>query len=254
MSTGEGMAGRVALITGATSGIGQAIARRLATSGCALALNYLRSDHVASALEGELTMVPVRVLRADVSDAHAVDELVATTVGAFGRIDYLVNVASYSRPDLWNADPLTLPLEDWEQSIAVDLTGSYLCARSAIPHMLKQGYGKVINFSSSGSGRGDPDTFVYNAAKVGVVGLTKSLARAYAPTVKVNAIAPGSIDSGWIDRWKLTEQEVNNLQALREMSRRLGTCEEVAEAVAFLLAASGDYITGHLLPMDGGLS
>jgi len=210
----------VALVTGGTSGIGAAICRRLAQDGCAIIVNYYRNAQDAADLVDEIGgHSRALAVQADVSVDADVQHMVDAAIESFGRIDILVNNASFSSAELWNADPLKIPLDQWQRSLDVDLTGAYLCARHVIPHMARGGRGKILNFSSSGSLQGDIDTFAYNAAKTGVVALAKGLAKAFAPAIQVYAIAPGSIDSGWIERWNLTGQEIAGLKATSTRER-----------------------------------
>jgi NAD(P)-dependent dehydrogenase (short-subunit alcohol dehydrogenase family) len=245
---------KVCIVTGGTSGVGSAICRRLASSGCYVVLTYHTARAKAEELLRELGGDRASAQQLDVTEESQVRLLFRQVVDRFGGLDLLVNNASYSARELWNIEPDAMLLADWEQCIAVDLTGSFLCCKYAIPAMRRRGRGRILFFSSSGSLRGDTNTFAYNSAKVGVVGLMKSIARACAPAITANAIAPGSIDSGWMESWKLSPGERDSLQAVREMSRRVGTVEEAASLAAFLLSDESSYINGQTILLDGGLS
>jgi 3-oxoacyl-[acyl-carrier protein] reductase len=252
---GQGPQGEVALVTGATSGIGSAVCRSMARAGCHVVVNYHTDAQAAQVLADQLShVVRSLVIRADVADPADVDRMFATAEASLGTVSVLVNNASFSAPELWEADPLSIPLPLWQRCLDVDLTGTYLCCRRAIPGMVKRGRGKIVNFSSSGSLTGDADTFSYNPAKTAVTALSRSLAKTYAPIVQVNTVAPGSINTGWIEHWGLTAHEVSELKAMKTMPRRLGEPEEVAELVAFLTSPESDYITGQILNIDGGTS
>jgi 3-oxoacyl-[acyl-carrier protein] reductase len=251
----EVMQQRVALITGATSGIGQAVARRLASAGHKLVLNFFNSHESAIALRDELrSTTDVLLARADVANSREVYAMVADALHSFGRLDYLVNNASFSRPDLWRIDPASIDDASWSQSLAVDLTGTFNCCRAVIPSMRRQGGSSIVNLSSAGTERGDTDTLAYNPAKAGVNGLTRVLARALAPAIRVNAVAPGSIDTGWTARWNIPDNDIAAFQSLCTGARRFGMPDEVAQIINFLLTDHSSYITGQIIAIDGGVN
>ncbi|MFB8276954.1 SDR family NAD(P)-dependent oxidoreductase [Nocardia colli] len=245
----------VTVVTGATSGIGQAICRQLAKRGDGIVIHYYTNRHGAEELLYDLAgAVPSVTMQADISEPDEVDALFDFALRTFGRVDNLINNASFSSPELWDIDPLDIPISQWKRSLDVDLTGTYLCCRKVIPAMQNQGRGKIINFSSSGSLQGDVDTFAYNAAKAGIVSLTKGIAKAYAPIITAYTLAPGSIDSGWIERWRVPPRDIQNFKAMTQGMHRMGSPEEVAGIVEFLLSPTADYLTGQSLCVDGGTS
>lgn len=249
----QALAGKVAVVTGAARGIGAEICRRLNRDGATVAFTYLTSEPEAKALEKQLSENnPARGLRVDVSDPRQVPPLFHDVYREFRRVDYLVNNASYNVPGLWKVPLEILRIDDWDRLLAVDLTGTFLCCRAAAPLMRKSGGGVIVNFASSAALLGDETTWAYNAAKVGVVGLTRSLARLLAPQIRVNAIAPGSIDSGWVKKWSLSAKDIQDLKRTT-LLRRIGTPGDIAGVVAFLLSDRASYVTGQTLCVDGGM-
>lgn len=247
--------GKVGLVTGAARGLGAHLVRELNARGAAVAFSYLSSRKAADELTASLDAGPgVLALPADVSREADAKKLVDETVARFGRLDFLVNNASYSNDDLWKAPIEAVPSAEFARVLEVDLLGPFNMCKHAAPQMRKQKFGRIVNFSSAGAIAGDETMVAYNAAKVGVVGLTRTLARALAPDgVTVNAIAPGSIDTGWIERWKLTPADME--ETLKEIpARRIGQPEDVLHAVLFLLSAKAGYVTGQTLGVDGGVT
>lgn len=245
--------GKVAVVTGGARGIGRAVCRALGRAGAAVVVNYFSSEGRAKELVEELRQFTrAMAVRADVSNLSEVERLYRATIETFGRADILVNNASYSSKKSWRVSLEGLSVEEWEQAIAVDLKGTLLCCKVFGPAMVKQGGGKIINFSSSAALQGDTSTMLYGAAKVGIVGLTTALARLLAPQVRVNAIAPGSVRTDWITGWGLQEADLQEI--LTEIPlRRMAEPEEIAQAVLFLASSGGDFITGQTLVVDGGV-
>ncbi|MBI4392782.1 MAG: glucose 1-dehydrogenase [Euryarchaeota archaeon] len=249
------LADKAAIITGGVKGAGRAIAETFAREGAYVLISTSRDLRDAEAAARKIEKLHGRRavgVKCDVSDEGEVEAMVSRAVQEFGGIDVLVNNASFSVKGGWKAGIENLDVAAWRRAIDVDLTGTLLCTRSAAPH-LKKRRGSVVNFASSAAIGGDPVLLMYSGAKVGMVGLTRALARDMAPETRVNAIAPGSIDSGWIEAWGLTEAEKREL--IEEIPlKRIGTPADIAEAALFLASGESSYITGYVLRVDGGMT
>jgi pteridine reductase len=236
----------VALVTGAARRIGAAIARRLHAGGHDLALHHLHSATDMAALAGELERArpgSVQVLRADLRQFDRLPELVAATVGRFGRLDALVNNASNFQPT-----PLgTVTPQQWDDLFAVNARAPFFLAQAAAPHLRAAG-GAIVNLADVYAGRPLRDHAPYSAAKAALVSLTRALALELAPRVRVNAVAPGAI------LWPEQDPSVDTQQAILAATAlgRTGTPEDIAAAVVWLLSADAAYVTGQVLHVDGG--
>jgi 3-oxoacyl-[acyl-carrier protein] reductase len=239
---------RVAIITGASRGIGRAVALALATEGAKVVVNYARSSTAAEEVVKAITEAggDAIALQADVSKAEEVDNLIAQTLDKFGRIDILVNNAGITRDTLL----LRMKPEDWQAVIDLNLTGVFLCTRAVSKIMLKQRSGRIINIASVAGQMGNPGQANYSAAKAGVIGFTKTVAKELASRgVTVNAVAPGFIETDMTSKLSNPE-EILKLIPLG----RYGKPEEIAGMVRFLAAdPAAAYITGQVFNVDGGM-
>jgi 3-oxoacyl-[acyl-carrier protein] reductase len=248
MSTLEG---RIALVTGASSGIGAAIAQRLAADGATVAVNCYTGCEgdaagVVSAIEAQGGTAAY--FTADVTDAGQCDAMVAAVVERFGTLDILVNNAGITRDGLI----VRMSDADWQAVLSTNLTGVFFCTRAAGKVMMKARTGAIVNIASVIGLVGNAGQANYAAAKAGVIGLTKSTARELATRgVRANAVAPGFIETAMTA--KLSEQVREASKEVIAM-RRFGTPEDVAAAVAFLASDDAAYITGQVLAVDGGMT
>ncbi|PYS95267.1 MAG: 3-oxoacyl-[acyl-carrier-protein] reductase [Acidobacteria bacterium] len=239
---------RVTVVTGASKGIGRAVALALARRGSDLALAArglaaLESLAVECASHG----VRAQAFAIDVSDAASVRAGVAAVLSAFGRVDHLVNNAGVTGDGLL----LRMKREEWDRVLQVNLTGAFEMTRAVLPAMVKARYGRIVNVSSVVALMGNPGQANYCAAKAGLIGFTKSLAREVASRqITVNAVAPGFIDTEMTRA--IQEGAREKMTGLIPLGR-LGSPEDVAAGVAFLLSPGAAYVTGEVLNISGGL-
>ncbi|MGD0010740.1 MAG: SDR family NAD(P)-dependent oxidoreductase [Terriglobia bacterium] len=237
--------GQVALITGSSHGIGFAIARTLAEEGATVVINGRNVDALRLAAEQiNQAGAKVAVCPFDVSDFEAVQDGIAEIINTCGRIDVLVNNAG-----IYSVSPfLALSENLWDCTLAVNLKGVFNCCRLAIPQMLKQKYGRIVNVSSMAAKHGGYLPVAhYASSKAGVEALTKSLAREFAPFgIRINAVSPGVIHT------EMAADQAKEKEQMIPMGR-LGTAEEVARAILFLVGPDSSYITGEILDVNGGI-
>jgi 2-keto-3-deoxy-L-fuconate dehydrogenase len=240
--TADRFTGRRALVTGAGSGIGEAVARGLHAEGADVVLADVAGDRV-QALGSELGD-RAQALTLDVRDEDAVS-------GAVAGLDVLANVAGIGS----TTNAPDTPLEVWENVFAVNARGTFLCCKHAIPSMIERGGGTIVNIASVAGMIGLPNRAAYSASKGAVIALTRALAIDHVRQgIRVNAVCPGTVDSPWVRR--LVEDVGESLDALsaRQPMGRLGTPEEVAQAVLYLASDAAAFVTGSGLVIDGGLT
>lgn len=240
--------GKVALVTGSAAGIGRATALAFAREGAAITVNYTKSKAEAEATMKEITDMGVDAIlvKADVSQESEVREMVAMTMKAFGRIDILINNAGITRfVPLNNLD--ALDDEAWDAIYAVNIKGSFYCARAVAPIMKKLGEGLIVNTSSIAGFTGVGSSIPYAASKAAVISLTKSLARVLGPEIRVNAVAPGFVPT----RWNAGREAEHAGVIAQTPMGRLTTAEDIA-GVSVAFATDAKFVTGTVIVVDGG--
>ncbi len=240
------LTGRTALVTGATGGIGGAIARALHAQGASVALSGTKSDRL-DALAGELGE-RAHAVRCDLADRAQVEALVPQAEAALGHVDILVNNAGLTRDNLF----MRLKDEEWDDVIAVDLTAAFRLARAAVRGMMRRRFGRIIGITSIVGVTGNPGQGNYAAAKAGMIGMSKALALEVASRgITVNCVAPGFITTAMTDA--LTDKQREGALA-RVPAGRLGAATDIAAAVVYLASAEAAYMTGQTLHVNGGLA
>jgi len=241
--------GKMAIVTGSSRGLGRAIALAFAREGADVLVNYAGREDAAKEVAAAIESLGRRALpcRADVSNAAQVRAMMDAAVAAFGRVDILVNNAGITLVK----SPLETTEADWDRIMAVDLKSVFLCSQAVAVGMIAQGGGRIINMSSTAGQTGSLSGPAYCAAKAGVIGLTKSLAREFAPhNILVNAIAPAMIDTE-ILYWRTPEQWKDTLATIP--LNRLGSPDDLAETAVFLASNAGNFITGATIDVNGGM-
>lgn len=242
------LTGKVAIVTGAGTGIGEAIAHRLARAGAAIAVVDIDTASAAQTAEqirgagGQALAV-----QADVTSRQAVESMVEQTLAAFGHIDILVNnagIAGRSVP-LWELED-----EDWRQVLELNLTAAFYCSRAVIRHMMNRRWGRIINIASIAGKEGNPNMIPYSASKAGVIGLTKALAKEVTRyNILVNAVSPAVIRTKILEQ--VTPEQVEYMTSRIPLART-GTPEEVAAVVHFLASEDSSFVTGQCYDVSGG--
>jgi 3-oxoacyl-[acyl-carrier protein] reductase len=237
---------RTALVTGATGGIGAAIARTMHAKGAVIAISGRRGD-MLDALAGQLAG-RVHVLPCDIADKADVEALVPAAEQAMGHLDILVNNAGITRDQIF----MRMKDEDWDQVLAVDLTAAFRLARAAVRGMMRRRFGRIIGIASVVGVTGNAGQANYAAAKAGMIAMTKSLAQEVGSRgVTVNAIAPGFIETAMTDA--LTDKQKESILA-RVPAGRLGEPDDIAAGALYLASNEGAYVTGQTLHINGGMA
>lgn len=247
-----GLEDKVALVTGGSRGIGKAIVWELVRQGCKVGVNYVDFDQNREQSEELVSLIheaggEALAVKGNVADAAEVETMVQEMIKHFGKIDILVNNAGITKDNLL----MRMKEEDWDAVININLKGTFNCCKSVVKLMMKQKYGKIVNVASVVGLMGNAGQGNYAASKAGIIGFTKSLARELAGrNINVNAVAPGFIATAMTD--SLPESARENL--IKQIPlQRLGKPEDVADLIGFLVSDKAAYITGQVIPVDGGM-
>ncbi|WP_026570396.1 MULTISPECIES: 3-oxoacyl-[acyl-carrier-protein] reductase [Sediminibacillus] len=241
--------GKAALVTGASRGIGKAIALELARQGAKVAVNFAGNEAKAEEVVKEIETLGGEAIKvkANVADETEVKQMIKHVIDSFGSLDILVNNAGITRDNLL----MRMKEEEFDQVIDTNLKGVFLCTKGVTRQMMKQKSGRIINIASVVGVSGNPGQANYVAAKAGVIGMTKSTAKELASrNILVNAVAPGFIETDMTDQ--LTDEQRQGMQDLIPLAK-LGKGEDVAKVVRFLASEDADYITGQTIHVDGGM-
>jgi 3-oxoacyl-[acyl-carrier protein] reductase len=241
--------GKNALVTGASRGIGKAIALELASNGANIIVNYAGNEQAAQEVRNEIEKLgrKATIIKANVGIEEEVNQMVETSIKECGSIDILVNNAGITKDNLM----LRMKEEEWDSVIDINLKGVFLTSKATVKYMLKQRSGKIINITSVVGLMGNPGQANYVAAKSGIIGLTKTMAKEFATRgIRVNAVAPGFIETDMTD--VLKDETRNDL--IRQIPLgTLGKAEDISKAVLFLASDDSNYITGQTLSVNGGM-
>ena len=238
---------KVALVTGATRGIGKEIAKKFAEENYNLVINYISDNTDLEALKEEFKMTKVLLIKTDVANYESCENMVEEAIKEFGRIDVLVNNAGITKDTLL----MRMKEEDFDRVIDINLKGTFNMTKAVTPYMMKQRNGKIVNISSVVGVIGNAGQSNYAASKAGIIGFTKSVARELASrNILANCVAPGFIKTDMTD--VLSDAVKENIHSQIPL-KKMGEAKEVAKAVYFLASEENTYITGQVLNVDGGM-
>jgi len=238
---------KVAIITGSSRGIGKATAMLFAKEGARVVINYKTHKKEGQAVASSIGKDRSLLIQADITKEENVKMMVSETIKKFGKIDILINNAGeILRPGDWKSD-----IDTWHKTLDINLTSAWLMTKEVVPHILKSPGGAIVNVVSVYGFLGAAPVLAYTSAKAGLITMTKSFAKEFAPTIRVNAVAPSNVTT---DMTKGAGKELIEQFQLQTPLKRIAKPEELARAILFLASDDASYITGHILVVDGGYS
>ena len=244
------LAGKIAVVTGSSRGVGRAVALGFATAGADVVINYTSNEKAANEVIERVTALGRKAIavKADVASKEQVDLLFDETLKAFGKVDILVNNAGFTRPALL----VKMTEEQWDQVVDIHMKGAFLCAQAAANHMKEQQSGKIINVTSVAGLVGTVGQINYSAAKGGIISMTKSIARELARyNICANVISLGIVATDMTEKIR-TDEKLRDIYMNRILLKRFAEPEDISPAFVFLASDESNYITGQLLCVDGG--
>lgn len=243
---------KVAIVTGGGQGIGKAIAQRFLEEGLKVVIAEIDEEAGKETEAQYSSLGEIKFIPTDIASEAVVKKAIAETVESFGRLDILVNNAAIANPE--NVPIEDLSLESWNQTMAVNLTGTFLCTKYAVPHLRKH-QGAIVNIASTRALMSEPDTEAYSTAKGGIVAFTHALANSLGPDIRVNCISPGWIAvSDWQKQSSTKEPELTEQDHKQHPAGRVGKPEDIAAMVVYLASPAAAFITGANFVVDGGMT
>ncbi|MFN7181220.1 MAG: SDR family NAD(P)-dependent oxidoreductase [Planctomycetota bacterium] len=244
---------KVAVITGGVRGIGKAITKKLNEQGATTIVTYNKSEKEIDKLYSDIKFSDrLFIYKLDLLDKQTITTFLSEVVFRYTKVDILINNASYSEAGIFGRSFFEYSADDFTKPFEVDVVGGILLSQALVKKMIEQRWGRILFFSSAHALKGDDKTLPFAISKCAIIGVVKSLAQTLAPyNITVNAIAPGTIDTGWIDKWQVPPQWVEKNLSHTPV-KRIGTPEDIANFVLFLLSNEAVYITGQIITIDGG--
>ncbi len=239
-------------VVGGTAGIGEVLLKKLSKTSASVCFTYHHNKEKAHSLAHLYPTDRIAWFQMDLTSPEAVQQTFQNIAHHYPRLDHLIILSSYADPQAWNKPFEELSYTSFELTFKIDVQGAFLCIQNAIPLLRKSEHASILLFSSSSSIRGDAEMLLYGPAKMALIGLTRAAARALAPRIRVNALAPGSVETKWLKTWSLSPSDIQELKN-ETLLKRMSSPEEIADVILFLCSSSARGITGQTILVDNGL-